>query len=315
MWSEAAASNEDAWAASNKWVKQNNLPVSQRDYHSLHWLLYSYLQQGRYQEAEERLALMDKSLAKFPEDNARNLMYDVYTRASMAAAFVVETERWDTAENLFSPPLETARDSRTSSGSNPYQAFAVLAHAPAIFANGLAAANTGAPDAETSITKLRTMHEQLAKQQMPVAAVADLVPVLEIQQLEIAAALRAANGDFDEAAKTMEKAIAKAEEAPPPSGPPLSIKPTHELFGEILLRTNRPKEAADQFAKSLFRHPSRARSLLGAARAAAQSGATHDAAKFYRQFEKQWQQTDTQTRELHESRAYLKQQERKKVSQ
>lgn len=118
MWSEAAASNEDAWVASNKWVKQNNLPVSQRDYHSLHWLLYSYLQQGRYQEAEERLALMDKSLAKFPEDNTRNLMYAVYTRASMAAAFVVETERWDTAENLLSPPLETARDSRTSSGSH-----------------------------------------------------------------------------------------------------------------------------------------------------------------------------------------------------
>src|SRR5262249_21524957 len=50
----------------------------------------------------------------------------------------------------------------------------------------------------------------------------------------------------------------------PPSGPPLVIKPAHELFGEILLRAQRPQEAAEQFATSLRRHKNRARSLLGA---------------------------------------------------
>jgi hypothetical protein len=48
MWPEAAASNEASWTASDHWVKRKHLPISKRDYHGLHWLLYIYLQQGRY---------------------------------------------------------------------------------------------------------------------------------------------------------------------------------------------------------------------------------------------------------------------------
>ena len=38
------------------------------------------------------------------------------------------------------------------------------------------------------------------------------------------------------------------------------IKPTHELFGEILLRAGKPQEAAAQFRTALLRQPNRARS-------------------------------------------------------
>ena len=62
------------------------------------------------------------------------------------------------------------------------------------------------------------------------------------------------------------------EQTSAPYGPPNLIKPTHELFGEILLRAGKPAEAAEQFKIALLRQPNRARSLLGAARAAAQSG-------------------------------------------
>jgi hypothetical protein len=55
-----------SWRASDEWVKRKELPVSQRDYHSLHWLLYVYLQQGRHREAEGLLTTMRTSLAKFP---------------------------------------------------------------------------------------------------------------------------------------------------------------------------------------------------------------------------------------------------------
>src|SRR5262245_30638686 len=88
---------------------------------------------------------------------------------------------------------------------------------------------------------------------------------------------------------------------------PLVIKPAHELFGEILLRAKRPKEAAEQFATSLRRHKNRARSLLGAARAAAQNGDTQGAANFYAEFARQWQQADAQLPELREAQDYLKQ--------
>src|SRR5688500_2233965 len=94
---------------------------------------------------------------------------------------------------------------------------------------------------------------------------------------------------------------------PPPSGPPPVIKPVHEYFGEILLRAGRPQEAVEQFARSLRRHPNRARcSLLGAARAAAQSGDTQVAATFYHQFADQWGQAEAQSAERREAQNYLK---------
>ena len=55
MWPEAAASNEAARESSDAWMKRKKLSLSVRDYHSLHWLLYCYLQQGRYSQAEQLL--------------------------------------------------------------------------------------------------------------------------------------------------------------------------------------------------------------------------------------------------------------------
>jgi hypothetical protein len=65
----------------------------------------------------------------------------------------------------------------------------------------------------------------------------------------------AAKGKPDKAIKIMEKATALEESVSPPPGPPPLIKSSHELFGEILLRASRPKEAAKQFARSLLRQP------------------------------------------------------------
>jgi hypothetical protein len=141
-----------------------------------------------------------------------------------------------------------------------------LAQAPAVFARGLAAAMTGSPDAHGHMAELQEIRKQLAGTSIPFAA--NLAPVLEIQALEIAAAASAAKGDRDAAIATMRRATSLEEAMPIPPGPPPMIKPSHELFGEILLRAGRREEAARQFATALFRHPGRARSLAGAEQAA-----------------------------------------------
>jgi tetratricopeptide (TPR) repeat protein len=304
MWQEAAASNEAAWAASDTWVKQKHLPISQRDYHDLHWLLYIFLQQGRYRQAEERLGLMRESLPAFPNDDPRNLAYGTFTLASMAAAFLVETEQWDRAESLLPALPASMGDAgkQTGGGSNPYQAYAVLTQIPAIFARGLAAAANGSPNAQQSLATLQTIREKSASMHEP--AMAHLVQTTEVQELEITAMSQAAKNDFDAAIQTMRKATALEAAMPSPQGPPILIKPSHELCGEILLRAGRPEEAAEQFATSLRRHKSRARSLLGAARAAARSGDTQSATDTYAQFAQQWQHADTQLPELREARDY-----------
>jgi tetratricopeptide (TPR) repeat protein len=294
MWSEAAASNEASLAASEN--------LGETDFHSLHWLLYAYLQQGRYDDAERLIASARESLAEIPEANMRNRVFGAYSVATMAATFVVETERWEAAAELLPSRRDEGTAPATDSGAGPYQKFASVAESPTVFARGLAAAVAGSADARAAIEALNATRERIADAKIPV--IARLEPVLEIQALEIAAAVSAAEDDFDEAIRTMDQAVAVTETIPPPPGPPPTIKPPHELFGEVLLAAGRPEEAAQQFAASLFRHPDRARSLLGAARATARSGDTESAAAVYSEFLRQWQPADRELPELNEARKF-----------
>ena len=50
-------------------------------------------------------------------------------------------------------------------------------------------------------------------------------------------------------------------------GPPVPVKPAHELVGEMLMDLRRPREAIPAFETSLKRNPRRALSLLGLGRA------------------------------------------------
>ncbi|UVT20021.1 MAG: hypothetical protein H8K03_19950 [Nitrospira sp.] len=305
MWAEAAASNEASWTASDQWVKQNNLPISKRDYHGLHWLQYIYLQQGRYGKAEQLLNIMRQSLAEFPKDDPYNLMFGSFTYASMTAAFVAETERWDAASPLLDLPRAGMEDVKSKVGGSPKPAYVVIPQIPALFTRGLVAAVQGLRDAPKYRVEIATIREEKSGEKEPF--IAQVVRMTEIQELEIAAIVNLEKHDVDGAIKTMKLATALEEAMSPPSGPPIVIKPPHELFGEILLRTGHPKEAALEFSTSLLRHPNRARSLLGAARAATKIGDTRRAAHFYTQFAHQWQQGDAKLPERGEAENYLNQ--------
>jgi tetratricopeptide (TPR) repeat protein len=256
MWPEAAASNEASWQASTD--------VGMPDFHSLHWLLYTYLQQGRSEEAKALLAIIRERLAKGPKQDMRNQVYGAYIQATMAATFLVETEQWDETSKLLGPEA-TEGVPQTGTGG-PYQAFAALAQTPAVFARGLATALTGSGEVQEAVATLQDVSRQVADAPIPFAA--SMAPVLEIQALEIEAAASASRGQIDEAIATMRQATTREEAMPVAPGPPALIKPSHELLGEILLQAGRHEEAARAFATSLFRHPGRAQSVAGAAQAA-----------------------------------------------
>ena len=296
MWPEAAASNESAWESSDNWMKQKNLPLSVRDYHSLHWLMYVYLQQGRYNKAAELLKLMKQVIAQSTYDNKLRPDYYENNYANMAAAFVVETERWNLANELFPPgkqpqPSAEAQDggghgthgaAQMTSGSAPTTGMVRYSSAsrtlPA-FIRALSASIRGSNDVETGLSGIR--------------------------ELEVAAVRASSNKDYVKAIELMQKATAMEEETGAPSGPPALIKPTHELFGEILLKAGKPADAAVQFKTALLRQPNRARSLLGLARAAVQSGNQVNATTIYAKFLEQWKHADEGLAELREAQDYL----------
>src|ERR1044071_3199550 len=257
MWPEAAASNEAAWESSDAWMKRKNLPVSVRDYHSLHWLLYVYLQQSRYDDAEKLLNLMKKVMSESTYDNKLRPGYYENNYANMAAAFVVETERWNLATELFPESKAPATSEQTSTmashGSHNSEATMRTSSASVVlplFVRGLAAAINGS-DVSQFITALQAVHS----------------PNSGIFELEILALSASMKNDHAKAIALMKQATSLEEATSAPYGPPSLIKPSNELFGEILLRAGKSAEAAEQFKISLRRQPNRARSLQGLERA------------------------------------------------
>ena len=304
MWPEAAASNEASWEASDAWMKRKNLSLNVRDYHSLHWLMYAYLQQGRYNDAEKLLALMKKVMSESTYDNKLRPGYYENNYANMAAAFIVETERWNLAAELFpeSKPATTsdqsgAHGAHGNSCAAPTMRMSYANQTLPFFIRGLAAAMSGS---EIQLSEMEALRSKAERGKL----------AIEINESEIAALNASIKKDHAKAIELMKKATALEEEMRPPSGPPALIKPTHELFGEILLRAGRPADAAEMFKVALQRQPNRARSLLGAARAAAQTGNQSAALTAYAALIEQWKQADNGLSELREARDYLKQAKR-----
>lgn len=335
MWPEAAASNESAWKVSTDWVERKKLLPGLRDYHSLHWLTYVYLQQGRYEDAEKLLAAKLRDMESAGYDARVSRAY-----VDMAGAYLVETGRWDKA----APLLDALR--RVGKGSAAYgdapaadschaKAATETKGAPQPQPNAAAATQTSAaaqagakpapPTRDDAVGRMYPLHlrglvaahtKDFATAEKIVAELRSLREAFEraplgkrlgVLEAEVGASLAAARGKFDEAIELARRATKLEEEMSPPSGPPDFFKPSHELFGEILLQADRPKEAAEQFAVALRRQPNRARSLLGAARAAAAAKDDAAAAAAYRDLLGHWQRADASLAELREARSYVEQ--------
>ncbi|HEV2881749.1 MAG TPA: hypothetical protein VGX24_10770 [Pyrinomonadaceae bacterium] len=320
MWPEAAASNESSWATSDAWVKRKKHSIERRDYHSLSWLEYVYLQQGRVREAEAQLALMQQSIAELGAP-IRGYPY-------MAAVFIAETGRWDLIEKHFgdadakSASLQGAKSETKELGADSCHVAAKPATASVIpasvvaaqpaqrplfrllygsYLRGLAAASSRKPaEAERYVAEIRALRKEFEQGNTYFSPA-----MVEIMELEVSALARVNTRKVDEAVELLRRATALEESLRPPSGPPDMIKPSHEFFGELLLGVGSPAEAVAQFKTALLRQPNRPHSLLGLARAAAQSGDSKLAARAYGDYLRTQERADSRAAELAEARDYL----------
>ncbi len=258
LWDDAVQSNERAWAASREWVARRGAPASELDFHSLTWLQYAYLQQGRVGRAAAILdtlrAVLGDDIAEYPD--AR------YVRPSLAFQLAAGTGQWD---HVPSEPIAASQDNSRRAGS-----FAA-AHEYQVAA---AAALRG--DTSTAVARrIRAGMPEMPELQRAGAEI-------RASQLEGLAA-RAA-GDLDRA---IEKFRAAHLLAPQPVGPPYVI-PSDELLGETLIAAGLHSEAVAAFQGALARRPNRAQAILGLARARAAAGDSAGAAETYRILVDSW---------------------------
>jgi tetratricopeptide (TPR) repeat protein len=83
-------------------------------------------------------------------------------------------------------------------------------------------------------------------------------------------------------------------------GPPVVVKPAHELLGEMLLEARRSADARKEFEVALSKTPRRALALLGLARSAAQSGDASAARQAYAELSRIWSRADSDLPEQRE---------------
>jgi len=240
LWDDVIASNTVAYKAADDLATKKNLPRGREDFHTLSWLQYGYLQEGKFAEADQALAT-----AKAVADRDRSPgVRDGY--AAMKARQIVESEKWE----KLALPAGTVRDG----GAPAYDGSAAY-----VFAAGFGAAHLN--DLETAnraLEILTTMQKQAesgsnAYRAKPIAVMAK----------EVASGIAHIQGNAAEAERLLKEAVAVEATLDAPSGPPEPIKPSFELYGQFLNATGRPKEAAAQFQRALLRMPNRRISVRG----------------------------------------------------
>src|SRR5262245_55192893 len=290
MWDEAAASDESSFAASVDRVKRLGLSMAQADFHSLSWLHYEYLQQGRFAKAREAMKTVESAMAApasrpaHPAPPARpadpappahpghvegeigrgygpmSLKSEV---ASMRARQVVESGSW--------------ADMKGKGSFDNIDELYALGQA-SIALGDLARAEAAA---EHLGTAAKTVPD------------ADAREISAIMAAELDGLLRLARKDRASGLAALQRAAGLEARRPRPIARPYPVKPAGELYAEALLQHGNAAAAVEEFRNVLTRTPRRAAALLGLARALERAGQPAEAATAAQEFLAVWRRADS----------------------
>ena len=338
MWDESAAINERSVKAADARREAKKLDVDARGFHALLWLVYSYTQQGRYEDARGIMAQLEAAAKESGSERTRSHL------ALARAAWLIETRKWGEAKapvmakglpkdaaiaDLFAIGFAAIRSGNRQAGSAALQAMAQLMEsAPVNLAPVRPGPSTGgkplppgvkpiapapgpvavpapgtkppAPQAADASQAPGSAHAaHAAAVGLPTAGSSDIrVPQVMAQQLE--ALLLFSEGRREEALVLARQAAVVEAGLPFEFGPPIPVKPVNEQVGEMLMDLRRPKEAMEAFDLSLKRNPKRALSLLGLARAARAAKDNATAERAYAELREIWKKADKTLPELKE---------------
>lgn len=276
MWEEVASSNEDSTAAGDERMKRKGLNLGHRHFHSLWWQQYSYLQLGRFREAKKLLKEVEEASIRAGTKITR------YHLATMRAAYLIETRNFD--RDIAQINIETSDlDLRPT-----IRDLFAIAYGYVL--------NDNTKAAEKILVEMK--NTRLSAIENGNIAWTDTIEAAMVMEKEMAALIDFSKSKSLNALTLMKEAIKIEDGMKFGFGPPVVVKPSHELLGELLLKMNRPKEAQKEFELSLDRAPNRFLSLLGKARAASNSGNDEIAEITYKRIRKIWHRSDPGLLEL-----------------
>jgi tetratricopeptide (TPR) repeat protein len=284
LWDDVVASNERAWAASRAWVARNKLPATENDFHSLTWLQYAYIQQGRYRAAK---GLIDTLGVLFRGADFGSQFSD----ASLVGPDFIFRYRLASGDwSDISLPSPGQQDDRHSPRAVGFAGTMLVQQA-------IAAAMRG-DSAQTRALIARI--QSRADSGVP----GDYGAASYTTRLSLVKALAAQkSGDLTTAIDLM-RAAGDLESKSSPAGPPF-LPPALEILGNALLEAGRPQEAITAFTKELELRHNRSESLLGLARARLASGDSKGGIDAYSKLLANWKHADADLPALAEAKGVV----------
>lgn len=246
-WEDSAATNSRAARTAVRGGE------SDEALHSMDYMVYAYLQLARDHDA-------DKIIGGMRSITGATRMAAPYALNAMPARYVIERGAWKEAAQL----------QPTASSYPPTEALTY-------FARALGAARGGDPaSADKDVQRLVQIRDALkaAKNEYWATEV-------EVCRLGAEAWIALARGNSDQALGLMNAAADMEDKSEKNIITPGRIVPARELLGDLLLDLKRPGEALKAYESSQVREPNRFRGLSGAAQAAAASGDSAKAKRYY----------------------------------
>jgi tetratricopeptide (TPR) repeat protein len=287
QWNEFVEANKNAWELAEKLAKSNKVSLEDRDYHSLWWLTYGLLQQGKFKQAEEYVKDMNQT-AKYSSQSVKLRYY----LAMMKASFLFETDQWN--------GLIGEKDV-------PSKGFTIGTKSLNFYMEGMKAiSNDDLSRADWYVMQMQD--QRTVEKNKPTGGVefyycdgqpstSEIFPTLSLKMAEVMElSLKAIKYNKEKSEKDaidlMEQAVSIESSIINLTGLPVTGRPASEIFGEILLNFNKPGEAIEQFDFALKKYPNRTKSLLGKYRAYNMLGDKENASAFKKMVLVNWESAD-----------------------
>lgn len=235
-WDKVRSSNISARKASEKWVKTEDLSITYLDNHSLAWLAYAYTQMGLFDSAETKLELA--AVNNRDTSNKRSRHYEL----DMLCRLWVEQQS-DLSD--FKLEFESIEAQSETDQAKYFQTLSWFE-----IENG---------DYQKAEEYLKRIEDLLGEEQSFKEKICAIYYYSGMSLLNY-------EKDKRNSFEFMKKAISIEESLNAPTGPPDVIKPVHELYAELLLKSGDYDKAIEMFEKALNRTPNRSMSRLGLAR-------------------------------------------------
>ena len=298
LWDDVAKANEVAMRVVNAQAKAAGRPLAECG-HYMEWLEYAYYQQGRFHDAEKALQACRQSIE--PSTTWANAHADrLATMQSTPAKFARMLN-----ESLLQMRAIAVVESGDGNGPAAHTVVNTTGMGPDAgwndFVDGYAAIERhDLPAAQKSLAALSARHTG-----SETSGDTQTSSYLAILRDDLGGMLAIGEGRPQAGVDAIRRAAHRYETLAFDFGPPVPIKPPHELLGEQLLKQGNTTDARTAFGTALKNAPRRTRSLLGRARAESAGGDVAAATATYKELVTIWHGADADLPELAEAKEYV----------